>query len=151
VYGTVDWLSASQGLCFVELVKTYRQCIESCPSIFVFLLLLSCANPTGCNILLFRRKKWLIFLLFSSLFCKLLCFPQYIYSAWMLCVCFGKATGTKNLPQGWSLFGRSNRSRHYPIIVTNVDTLLFPPGFCWYVTCDITLSNKTIGLFSRVI
>lgn len=100
VYWTVEWLSASQELCFMELLKAYRQWLQcfhlsSCFFYFIFF----CANPTGCNIVLFKRGKWLISILFSSLCCKLWRYPQYIGSAWILFACFGKPAWRKNLPQ----------------------------------------------------
>lgn len=150
VYWTVEWLSASQELYFMELLKAYRQWLQCChlSSCFFF-----CANPTGCNIVLFKRGKWLISILFSSFCCKFWRYPQIVYWQWLDLV---RLFWQTSLEEKYALmlissFGHSYRFRHYPIIGTKMETLLFPPGFsCFHVTCGITLGNKITALFSHV-
>jgi len=137
VYLTVEWLSASQEPALWSYLrptdKGYIAAIYHRVSFFLF-----GANPTGCNIVLFKRGKWLISILFSSFRRTARSYPQYIGSAWILFSCFDKPALRKNMPQCWSpltailiafviilLSGR--KWIHY-------SSFLGPPVFTWHVT-----------------
>jgi hypothetical protein len=120
---------------------------------FVSGWLLLCTNPIGSSITLFKRWKWLISVLFSSLCCKFWCLPQYISSAWILFSCFGKlASDKEHAKRKISPVSHSCRIYHYLLIGTKMETSSFPRGYsCLHVTCGIRLGNKSAGLFLYVI